>query len=128
MEVVAATRNLASVHGGLVSVSSGACCSGKSAAGMAMAMASPFFGSGLRQGGASVGVRTTKERRLVTVSAAMDSVKTVPYASYAVPLESSNSFITRPLAEILRDMNKRVPDKVLKTRTDEGVTMKYIPW
>ena len=126
MEVVAATRNLAAVHGGLVSVSSGACCSGKSAAGMAMAMASPFFGSGLMQG-ASVGVRT-KERRLVTVSAAMDSVKTVPYASYAVPLESSNSFITRPLAEILRDMNKRVPDKVLKTRTDEGVTMKYIPW
>jgi hypothetical protein len=127
MEVVAATRNLASMHGGLVSVSSGACCSGKPAAGMAMAMASPFFGSGLMQRGASVGVRT-KERRLVTVSAAMDSVKTVPYASYAVPLESSNSFITRPLAEILRDMNKRVPDKVLKTRTDEGVTMKYIPW
>jgi intergrase/recombinase len=52
------------------------------------------------------------------------------YASYAVPLESSkeSSFITRPLAEILRDMNKRVPDKVLKVKNDNGVSLKYIPW
>lgn len=62
--------------------------------------------------------------------AAMDAGKAVPYASYAVPLEASKeqSLITRPLAEIMRDMNKRVPDKVLKTRSDEGVTLKYIPW
>jgi hypothetical protein len=47
-----------------------------------------------------------------------------------VPLESSkeSSFITRPLAEILRDMNKRVPDKVLKVKNDNGVSLKYIPW
>lgn len=63
--------------------------------------------------------------------AAMDGGgKAAPYASYAVPLEASKepSLITRPLAEILRDMNKRVPDKVLKTRNDEGVVLKYIPW
>jgi len=60
----------------------------------------------------------------------MDGGQAVPYASYAVPLEASKepSLITRPLAEILRDMNKRVPDKVLKTRNDEGVVLKYIPW
>jgi len=62
--------------------------------------------------------------------ASMDGGQAVPYASYAVPLETSKepSLITRPLAEILRDMNKRVPDKVLKTRNDEGVVLKYIPW
>jgi len=62
--------------------------------------------------------------------ASMDGGQAVPYASYAVPLEASKepSLITRPLAEILRDMNKRVPDKVLKTRSDEGVVLKYIPW
>lgn len=62
--------------------------------------------------------------------ASVDGGQAVPYASYAVPLEASKepSLITRPLAEILRDMNKRVPDKVLKTRSDDGVMLKYIPW
>lgn len=100
----------------------------------AMAMASPFLGTRLVLTHRALAVRTgaaaaaTKgSKRLLRVSAT-DSSKAVPYASYAVPLEANNSFITRPLAEILRDMNKRVPDKVLKTRTDEGVTLKYIPW
>nr|PNR63072.1 hypothetical protein PHYPA_001497 [Physcomitrium patens] len=54
--------------------------------------------------------------------------------SYAVPMSGPGgaatepSLVTRPLAEILRDLNKRVPDKVLKTRNDEGVMLKYIPW
>ncbi|CAM6030215.1 unnamed protein product [Sphagnum balticum] len=54
----------------------------------------------------------------------------VSSASYAVPLESAreSSFITRPLAEILRDMNKRVPEKVLKVKNDNGASLKYIPW
>jgi hypothetical protein len=98
----------------------------------AMAMASPFLGTRFvlthRTLAVRTGVAATKaSKRLLRVSAT-DSSKAVPYASYAVPLEATNSFITRPLAEILRDMNKRVPDKVLKTRTDEGVTLKYIPW
>jgi hypothetical protein len=38
------------------------------------------------------------------------------------------SLITRPLAEILRDMNKRVPEKVLKSRSEDGTEFKYIPW
>ncbi|EFJ35349.1 hypothetical protein SELMODRAFT_68768, partial [Selaginella moellendorffii] len=57
--------------------------------------------------------------------------KVVPYANYAVPIDNSSasSFITRPLAEILRDMNKRVPDKVIKIKVDEdGNELKYIPW
>lgn len=100
-----------------------------------MAMASPFLGTRLVlthralavRTGAAAAAATKGSKRLLRVSAT-DSSKAVPYASYAVPLEANNSFITRPLAEILRDMNKRVPDKVLKTRTDEGVTLKYIPW
>lgn len=96
-----------------------------------MAMSSPFFGSPLMQRAGAMRTYNNAGRLLRVV--AMDSGKsntTVPYASYAVPLESAkeSSFITRPLAEILRDMNKRVPDKVLKTRNDEGVVLKYIPW
>lgn len=48
--------------------------------------------------------------------------------SYAAPLEASSgsSFIIRPLAEILRDLNKRVPDQYLKDRP--GSAQQYIPW
>lgn len=51
-------------------------------------------------------------------------------ASYAAPLEpsSGSSFMMRPLAEILRDLNKRVPDQVLKDRAGSGEHQKYIPW
>eukprot|EP00252_Welwitschia_mirabilis_P025502 TRINITY_DN7995_c0_g1_i1.p1 TRINITY_DN7995_c0_g1~~TRINITY_DN7995_c0_g1_i1.p1 ORF type:complete len:202 (+),score=25.87 TRINITY_DN7995_c0_g1_i1:229-834(+) len=53
----------------------------------------------------------------------------VPSTNYVVPLDShpaSSSCLTRPLVEILRDLNKRVPDKVLKS--DSPVESKYIPW
>ncbi|KAL2607411.1 hypothetical protein R1flu_025984 [Riccia fluitans] len=70
--------------------------------------------------------------RMVQIRASDSAAKRVvpSYANYAVPIENqtTSSFITRPLAEILRDMNKRVPDKVLKVRMDEGVPLKYIPW
>ena len=46
-------------------------------------------------------------------------------AASAVSLETGSSFMLRPLAEILRDLNKRVPDQVLK---DREVNHKYIPW
>ncbi|KAK9089958.1 hypothetical protein Sjap_023135 [Stephania japonica] len=45
--------------------------------------------------------------------------------NYVVPLQdksSSSSCITRPLAEILRDLNKRVPDNILKPPSNS------IPW
>ncbi|KAF8390803.1 hypothetical protein HHK36_025331 [Tetracentron sinense] len=45
----------------------------------------------------------------------------VPNSNYVVPLDKS-SCITRPLAEILRDLNKRVPDKIIKPDSN------YIPW
>ncbi|KAJ3681301.1 hypothetical protein LUZ60_015790 [Juncus effusus] len=38
----------------------------------------------------------------------------VPTTNYVVPLDKTSSGITRPLVEILRDLNKRVPDNILK--------------
>jgi uncharacterized membrane protein YadS len=43
----------------------------------------------------------------------------------ATSLEIGPSFMLRPLAEILRDLNKRVPDQVLNDREENH---KYIPW
>eukprot|EP01018_Ginkgo_biloba_P023887 Gb_08811 [translate_table: standard] len=56
--------------------------------------------------------------------------KVTPYTNYAVPLDNlpASSCITRPLVEILRDLNKRVPDKVIKLKQEGGVENKYIPW
>ncbi|KAK1294570.1 hypothetical protein QJS10_CPA16g00709 [Acorus calamus] len=56
--------------------------------------------------------------------------KVVNSANYVVPLDSSSSItssssscITRPLTEILRDLNKRVPDNVLRPGSPSS-----IPW
>uniref|UniRef100_A0A1J3HIG1 DNA repair RAD52-like protein 1, mitochondrial n=1 Tax=Noccaea caerulescens TaxID=107243 RepID=A0A1J3HIG1_NOCCA len=38
------------------------------------------------------------------------------------------SGISRPLAEILKELNKKVPDTVIKTRLEDGCSIKYIPW
>lgn len=40
----------------------------------------------------------------------------VPNSNYVVPLDQPSNFscITRPLAEILRDLNKRIPDNIVK--------------
>ena len=45
--------------------------------------------------------------------------------SYIADVNSGSSFIIRPLAEILRDLNKKVPDQVLKEGPEN---QKYIPW
>lgn len=47
-----------------------------------------------------------------------------PNSNYVVPLDKS-SCITRPLAEILRDLNKRIPDNIIKTNDDQST---FIPW
>lgn len=47
-----------------------------------------------------------------------------PNSNYVVPLDKS-SCITRPLAEILRDLNKRIPDNLIKTPDDHST---FIPW
>ncbi|KAL1820570.1 hypothetical protein DCAR_0416894 [Daucus carota subsp. sativus] len=39
------------------------------------------------------------------------------------------SGISRPLSEILKEINKRVPDSLVKLRTESnGFSVKYIPW
>jgi hypothetical protein len=38
--------------------------------------------------------------------------KRVPTTNYVVPLDKPTG-MTRPLGEILRDLNKRVPDKII---------------
>ncbi|KAL5998521.1 hypothetical protein ACLOJK_009464 [Asimina triloba] len=45
----------------------------------------------------------------------------VPNTNYVVPLDTFSSMI-RPLNEILRDLNKRIPDKIIKPGTN------VIPW
>ncbi|PIN01172.1 hypothetical protein CDL12_26325 [Handroanthus impetiginosus] len=47
-----------------------------------------------------------------------------PNSNYVVPLDKS-SCITRPLAEILRDLNKRIPDNIIKSHEDHST---FIPW
>lgn len=47
-----------------------------------------------------------------------------PNSNYVVPLDKS-SCITRPLAEILRDLNKKIPDNIIKTNDDQST---FIPW
>eukprot|EP00262_Sarcandra_glabra_P019008 TRINITY_DN7003_c1_g1_i1.p1 TRINITY_DN7003_c1_g1~~TRINITY_DN7003_c1_g1_i1.p1 ORF type:complete len:198 (-),score=25.08 TRINITY_DN7003_c1_g1_i1:525-1118(-) len=49
--------------------------------------------------------------------------KAVPNSNYVVPLDSS-SCLTRPLAEIFRDLNKKVPDNIIKPDSNDI----YMPW
>lgn len=56
--------------------------------------------------------------------------KGVPNSNYVVPLDKSlasayTSCITRPLAEILRDLNKRIPDNIIKPPNSSST---LIPW
>ena len=56
----------------------------------------------------------------------------VPNSNYVVPLDKtfSSSLTSRPLAEILRDLNKRIPDNiVVKTSSSQSPSPNYfIPW
>ncbi|XP_017981859.1 PREDICTED: uncharacterized protein LOC18592767 isoform X2 [Theobroma cacao] len=36
--------------------------------------------------------------------------------------------ISRPLSEILKELNKKVPDSLVKLRIEDGFSIKYIPW
>ncbi|XP_011020940.1 PREDICTED: uncharacterized protein LOC105123140 [Populus euphratica] len=56
--------------------------------------------------------------------------KGVPNSNYVVPLDNSlasayTSCITRPLSEILRDLNKRIPDNIIKPPNSSST---IIPW
>ncbi|OWM89834.1 DNA repair RAD52-like protein 2, chloroplastic [Punica granatum] len=57
----------------------------------------------------------------------------VQNSNYVVPLDGSpsslqSSVITRPLVEILRDLNKRIPDNILKPRVSDDQPSHSIPW
>ncbi|GAB2275300.1 hypothetical protein Dimus_010061 [Dionaea muscipula] len=51
-----------------------------------------------------------------------DANKAVLNSNYVVPLDKNPTCITRPLAEILRDLNKRIPENIVKPDS------KIIPW
>ncbi|OAY75836.1 DNA repair RAD52-like protein 1, mitochondrial [Ananas comosus] len=36
--------------------------------------------------------------------------------------------ISRPLSEILKELGKKVPDSLVKTRVEDGFPIRYIPW
>ncbi|XP_078433602.1 cobalt ion binding protein [Wolffia australiana] len=48
------------------------------------------------------------------------------------PVESiedvPTSGISRPLSDILRELGKRVPESFIKTRFEDGMQVKYVPW
>jgi len=45
-----------------------------------------------------------------------------------LPEIPSSTIISRPLADILRELNRRVPDRLVKIRVEEGFTTRYVPW
>ena len=55
--------------------------------------------------------------------------KGVPNSNYVVPLDkslaSAYTCITRPLSEILRDLNKRIPDNIINPPNSSST---LIPW
>lgn len=74
---------------------------------------------------------SVRKLRIQTISLSGDGSSSskkaaaTPNSNYVVPLDKS-SCITRPLAEILRDLNKRIPDNIIKTHDNEHPTS--IPW
>jgi len=43
--------------------------------------------------------------------------------------EAHSSGISKPLSEILKELNKKVPDSLVKTRHEkDGFPIRYIPW
>ena len=56
------------------------------------------------------------------------AASSVPSSNYVVPLDNpSSSCITRPLAEILRDLNKRIPDNII-VKYPDSIQAASIPW
>ncbi|KAK1408744.1 hypothetical protein QVD17_40764 [Tagetes erecta] len=70
---------------------------------------------------------SSSRRSHVQVSALGESA--LPSSNYVVPLDnhSSSSCITRPLIEILRDLNKRIPDNII-VKQDDSTHSSSIPW
>ncbi|XVE86406.1 hypothetical protein DITRI_Ditri18aG0032100 [Diplodiscus trichospermus] len=74
----------------------------------------------------------------VRCSSSSDAKKGVPNSNYVVPLDktfspSNSSCITRPLVEILRDLNKRIPDNLIKppsncSSSSSSSSSTFLPW
>ncbi|KAK1365566.1 DNA repair RAD52-like protein 2, chloroplastic [Heracleum sosnowskyi] len=68
--------------------------------------------------------------RALAIGSGGDPPGAVPNSNYVVPMDSNSpSCITRPLAEILRDLNKRIPDNIIiKTDDHINTSAPFIPW
>ncbi|KAH7663790.1 hypothetical protein IHE45_14G079500 [Dioscorea alata] len=55
--------------------------------------------------------------RLATPAAEDDDADVIP-----------SEGISRPLSEVLRELNKKVPDSVIKVRMEDNFATKYVPW
>ncbi|KAL8121480.1 DNA repair RAD52-like protein 2, chloroplastic [Apium graveolens] len=68
------------------------------------------------------------------LAAAIGGGDPVPNSNYVVPMDSNSpSCITRPLAEILRDLNKRIPDNIItkpnpQPHLNNHPSAPFIPW
>ena len=70
-----------------------------------------------------VATAAAPRRRPLAVTAAAST------GNYVVPLDAAPSGITRPLVEILRDLNKRVPDTiVLPASRRASASDPVVPW
>ncbi|KAK8673671.1 hypothetical protein V6N13_111989 [Hibiscus sabdariffa] len=68
--------------------------------------------------------------RCSSSSSSSNAEKGVPNSNYVVPLDktfspSNSSYITRPLVEILRDLNKRIPENII---TSPSASSTFLPW
>ncbi|KAJ1703273.1 hypothetical protein LUZ63_003052 [Rhynchospora breviuscula] len=36
--------------------------------------------------------------------------------------------ISRPLADVLKELNKRIPDSLVRTYVEDGCALRYVPW
>jgi hypothetical protein len=87
---------------------------------------------------ASAALPRASRRRPTRVAAAAPPERKPPGAgapttttttNYVVPLDAAPSGITRPLVEILRDLNKRVPDAIARPASRRAAASgPVIPW
>ncbi|XP_076910284.1 DNA repair RAD52-like protein 1, mitochondrial [Bidens hawaiensis] len=66
---------------------------------------------------------TKKPKKQETITA--DEIPTPASSYYDVP----PSGISRPISEILKELNKKVPDSLIRTRTEpDGFALRHLPW